>query len=323
MGAGGPTGDAPARDRLLLGEAQGTPGTGGGTPRAVSAPWLWTLTEGRKRSLSVCPSWGRPAPLTRARCSPRKVGSTRCRLARPTAAGSKRGAGWRLLKARVGARGLRDSGVTSARRLRPHFPPLRPDSALHLSGSWGSPACAVGATSSWSLLPQVPWQGLLGQARFTGDSAAAQTPALWVIFWIPPPPRPCLPAPASGGAAQGPPKSPLPAPHQRLLSPDCSFPATALWSSSRLGTTPSTRSGFSLSLSALGKFLSSEPFSAQLVKGVFPPHCPPRSDGAASCLWAASFGPAPFPKELTSLHEVGLFPHFRNEEAQTEAGEGA
>lgn len=175
---------------------------------AVSAPWLWKLTEGGKHS-PVCPGPGaalRGAPavfpgrlpgahgLAGPRASPRRPGWGLAAGSGPASVGSK---------SEAVPGGLRDSGLTSARPLRPHPPPLPAESSPHLSrasGSCGSPAGARGSDSSLSLLPQIPRHGPLGWARFPGDPAGHTRRRLG-DFLDAPVPWPRLPTPASGGAA--------------------------------------------------------------------------------------------------------------------------
>lgn len=146
--------------------------------------------------LSVCLGAGRrhrPAPVV---LPERLLGAHGAGLRGPQQREASGAGGWRLLKNRICARGLRDSGVTSAWPRRPHFPPLQPDWSLHLSGSWGAPH----APRLLLLLVPPPPGSMAG--------AAAMGPFHWGLcssteagdvgdFLDPPPPPPALSARSS------------------------------------------------------------------------------------------------------------------------------
>ena len=149
-----------------------------GPGRAVGQPGCGSSgNAGHPPCLSVCLSWARPAPQTRACCFPREV------------VGSTRGAGlWgpqHLSQRGRGRARVRIPGKSEAATGPPRFgaesgvggprPPLATSvgmtpSAPASGAPAGSPRCS---SSAGSLLPGIPGQRPQGRAHFTSDNAEA------------------------------------------------------------------------------------------------------------------------------------------------------
>ena len=175
---------------------------------AVSAPWLWKLTEGEKHS-PVCPGPGaalRGAPavfpgrlpgahgLAGPRASPRRPGWGLAAGSGPASVGSK---------SEAVPGGLCDSGLTSARPLRPH-PRLCQRSPLCTCHALPAPAGVPQARRARTpLCPSSPRVHATG--RWDGHvflvTPRGHTRRRLGDFVDAPVPWPRLPTPASGGAA--------------------------------------------------------------------------------------------------------------------------